>query len=123
MAQIPSVTCKKCPTLTQMLVKAPDQKGRLQDYCAASVFVQVLMLQAYGFDDQSFSQISFQKTVSSQEHAQCHQHLINVAIRYCGTLYNVDPTYKYYLIRLINSCYLLRSIAMWFISSFNLQLL
>ncbi|XP_031426216.1 ectonucleoside triphosphate diphosphohydrolase 2 [Clupea harengus] len=50
-------------SMDEMLVKAPDQKGRLQDYCAASVFVQVLMLQAYGFDDQSFSQISFQKTI------------------------------------------------------------
>lgn len=54
--------------LTQMLLKAPDQKNRLQDYCAASVFIQILMLQAYDFDEKSFSQISFQRTVSF--HAQ-----------------------------------------------------
>lgn len=55
-----------------MLVKAPDQKQRLQDYCAVSVFIQILMLQAYGFDEKSFPQVSFQKTVSFQEHAQWH---------------------------------------------------
>ncbi|XP_076126411.1 ectonucleoside triphosphate diphosphohydrolase 2-like [Alosa pseudoharengus] len=50
-------------SMREMLEKAPDQQSRLQDYCAASVFIQVLMLQAYGFDDKSFSTISFQKTV------------------------------------------------------------
>ncbi|XP_024294853.1 ectonucleoside triphosphate diphosphohydrolase 2 [Oncorhynchus tshawytscha] len=45
----------------EMLEKAPDQKGRLQDYCAASVFIQVLMLQGYGFDELSFPRISFQR--------------------------------------------------------------
>ncbi|KAL2092235.1 hypothetical protein ACEWY4_012033 [Coilia grayii] len=50
-------------SMDEMLVKAPDQEKRLQDYCAASVFIQVIMLQAYGFDDQSFSQVSFQRKV------------------------------------------------------------
>ncbi|XP_062399352.1 ectonucleoside triphosphate diphosphohydrolase 2-like [Sardina pilchardus] len=50
-------------SMDEMLVKAPDQKKRLQDYCAASVFLQVLVLQAYGFDDKSFSTITFQRTV------------------------------------------------------------
>uniref|UniRef100_A0A6Q2WSX3 Ectonucleoside triphosphate diphosphohydrolase 2b n=1 Tax=Esox lucius TaxID=8010 RepID=A0A6Q2WSX3_ESOLU len=45
----------------EMLVKAPDQKDRLQDYCAASVFIQVLMLRGYGFDELSFPRISFTK--------------------------------------------------------------
>lgn len=50
-------------SMDEMLLKAPDQKNRLQDYCAASVFIQILMLQAYDFDEKSFSQISFQRTV------------------------------------------------------------
>ncbi|KAJ8285675.1 hypothetical protein GJAV_G00029650 [Gymnothorax javanicus] len=44
----------------EMLAKAPDQKSRLKDYCAASVYVQTLLLQAYGFDDRTFPEISFQ---------------------------------------------------------------
>ncbi|KAL4623298.1 ectonucleoside triphosphate diphosphohydrolase 2 isoform X2 [Arapaima gigas] len=47
----------------EMLKKAPDQKKRLQDYCAASVFLQVLTVRGYGFDELSFPQISFQKKV------------------------------------------------------------
>uniref|UniRef100_A0A3Q3Q5J0 Ectonucleoside triphosphate diphosphohydrolase 2b n=1 Tax=Monopterus albus TaxID=43700 RepID=A0A3Q3Q5J0_MONAL len=34
---------------------------RLQDYCASSVFVKVLMLRGYGFSETSFPHISFQK--------------------------------------------------------------
>ncbi|KAJ8379708.1 hypothetical protein SKAU_G00004860 [Synaphobranchus kaupii] len=45
----------------QLLAKAPDQKSRLQDYCAASVFIQTLMLKGYGFDDETFPRISFQR--------------------------------------------------------------
>ncbi|XP_035235834.1 ectonucleoside triphosphate diphosphohydrolase 2-like [Anguilla anguilla] len=45
----------------EMLAKAPDQKSRLQDYCAASLFLQTLLLRAYGFDDTTFPHISFQK--------------------------------------------------------------
>ncbi|KAJ7994011.1 hypothetical protein DPEC_G00261520 [Dallia pectoralis] len=45
----------------EMLLIAPEQKGRLKDYCPASVFIQVLMLQGYGFDDLSFPRISFKK--------------------------------------------------------------
>lgn len=47
----------------QMLTLAPDQKSRLQDYCPASVFVEILMLRGYNFDKQSFPHISFQKKV------------------------------------------------------------
>ncbi|KAL0979583.1 hypothetical protein UPYG_G00186910 [Umbra pygmaea] len=45
----------------EMLEKAPDQKERLQDYCAVSVFMQVLMLKGYNFDEYSFPRISFKR--------------------------------------------------------------
>lgn len=48
-------------TFKQMLLLAPRQKSRLQDYCASSVFLKILMLRGYGFDDASFPRISFQK--------------------------------------------------------------
>lgn len=47
-----------------MLVLAPYQKPRLQDFCAASVFTKVLFTRGYGFDEISFPRISFQKKVS-----------------------------------------------------------
>lgn len=47
----------------QMLILAPEQKSRLQDYCASSVFVKILMLRGYSFDETSFPRISFQKKV------------------------------------------------------------
>ncbi|XP_067106823.1 ectonucleoside triphosphate diphosphohydrolase 2 [Osmerus mordax] len=46
---------------SQMLAVVPEQESRLQDYCATSVFTQVLLLRGYGFDDQSFRGVSFQK--------------------------------------------------------------
>ncbi|KAM6965367.1 ectonucleoside triphosphate diphosphohydrolase 2-like [Aplochiton taeniatus] len=48
-------------SFAEMMAVAPDEKKRLQDYCAASVFVQVLMIEGYGFDEISFPRISFQK--------------------------------------------------------------
>uniref|UniRef100_A0A8D3D411 Ectonucleoside triphosphate diphosphohydrolase 2 n=1 Tax=Scophthalmus maximus TaxID=52904 RepID=A0A8D3D411_SCOMX len=48
-------------SFNQMLLLAPEQKVRLPDYCASSVFVKVLMLRGYGFDETSFPRISFQK--------------------------------------------------------------
>ncbi|XP_029920740.1 ectonucleoside triphosphate diphosphohydrolase 2-like [Myripristis murdjan] len=48
-------------TFNEMLLLAPEQKSRLQDYCATSVFIKVLMLRGYGFDEASFPQVSFQK--------------------------------------------------------------
>ncbi|XP_053337084.1 ectonucleoside triphosphate diphosphohydrolase 2-like [Clarias gariepinus] len=45
----------------EMLKEVPDQMSRLQDYCASTVFMQVLFLNGYGFDLNSFSRISFQK--------------------------------------------------------------
>ncbi|XP_058473849.1 ectonucleoside triphosphate diphosphohydrolase 2 isoform X2 [Solea solea] len=45
-----------------MLLLAPgESKPRLQDYCASSVFMNVLMSRGYGFDEASFPHISFQK--------------------------------------------------------------
>ena len=46
-----------------MLAVVPEQESRLQDYCATSVFTQVLLFRGYGFDDQSFRGVSFQKEV------------------------------------------------------------
>lgn len=48
-------------TFNQMLILAPEQKSRLQDYCASSVYVKILMLRGYSFDEMSFPRISFQK--------------------------------------------------------------
>ncbi|KAB5528656.1 hypothetical protein PHYPO_G00142760 [Pangasianodon hypophthalmus] len=48
-------------TFQEMVKKVPDQSNRLQDYCATTVFIQVLLLKGYGFDLNSFSHISFQK--------------------------------------------------------------
>lgn len=49
--------------MSQMSPLAPEQKSRLPDYCASSVFVKILMLRGYSFDETSFSRISFQKKV------------------------------------------------------------
>lgn len=46
-----------------MLSVAPEDKSRLQDYCAVSVFVKTLMLRGYSFDETTFPRISFQKKV------------------------------------------------------------
>ncbi|XP_072228152.1 ectonucleoside triphosphate diphosphohydrolase 2 isoform X1 [Leuresthes tenuis] len=48
-------------SFSQMMLQAPAQKSRLQNYCASSVFVMTLILRGYGFNDTSFPHISFQK--------------------------------------------------------------
>ncbi|XP_044029540.1 ectonucleoside triphosphate diphosphohydrolase 2 [Siniperca chuatsi] len=48
-------------TFNQMLLLAPEEKSRLQEYCASTVFIQILMLRGYSFDEMSFPRISFQK--------------------------------------------------------------
>ncbi|XP_051750472.1 ectonucleoside triphosphate diphosphohydrolase 2-like [Ctenopharyngodon idella] len=45
----------------EMSNKAGNQGDRLKDYCAVSVFVHVLLVKGYGFDDLTFPHISFQK--------------------------------------------------------------
>ncbi|XP_071759649.2 ectonucleoside triphosphate diphosphohydrolase 2-like [Centroberyx gerrardi] len=50
-------------TLAEMQRKAPGKEKHLTKYCAASNFIQVLLIKGYGFDERSFPQISFQKKV------------------------------------------------------------
>uniref|UniRef100_H3CHH8 Ectonucleoside triphosphate diphosphohydrolase 2 n=1 Tax=Tetraodon nigroviridis TaxID=99883 RepID=H3CHH8_TETNG len=50
-------------TYNEMLVLAPEYKVYLEDYCAVSVFVKILMLRGYSFDETTFQHISFQKKV------------------------------------------------------------
>jgi len=58
-----------------MLLLAPEQSSRLQDYCAISVFVKVLMMRGYGFDDTSFPRIAFQKKVRNKpKYTHTHKH-------------------------------------------------
>ncbi|XP_006640621.1 ectonucleoside triphosphate diphosphohydrolase 2-like [Lepisosteus oculatus] len=63
-AQMKSAAQAVCAmTFKQMREKVPDQEKRLQDYCTISVFIEVLMLDAYGFDNSTFPLVSFQKQV------------------------------------------------------------
>ncbi|XP_074871369.1 ectonucleoside triphosphate diphosphohydrolase 2 [Carettochelys insculpta] len=48
-------------TWAELLQKAPDQKTRLQDYCAVTNFVYLLTTKGYRFNETSFSNIAFQK--------------------------------------------------------------
>ncbi|KAG5272822.1 hypothetical protein AALO_G00169660 [Alosa alosa] len=50
-----------CNMSIKELSVAPDEISRLQNYCAASVFINLLLLKGYGFDEGSFPQIAFQK--------------------------------------------------------------
>ncbi|XP_061117107.1 ectonucleoside triphosphate diphosphohydrolase 2-like [Conger conger] len=67
----------------QMFALAPEQKSRLQDYCAASLFLQTLLLQAYGFDETTFPRISFQKKAGDTS--------IGWALGYMLSLSNLVP--------------------------------
>lgn len=55
----------ECWFLLQLLAVAPDEKSRLQDYCASSVFVKTLMLGGYRFNDKTFPHILFQRKVGT----------------------------------------------------------
>lgn len=70
---------------TQMLLLAPNQKSRLQDYCASSVYIKTLMLRGYGFNETSFSSISFQKKVRKYDRIFKTQRLIfgQLAVIFC----------------------------------------
>ncbi|XP_072518314.1 ectonucleoside triphosphate diphosphohydrolase 2 [Salminus brasiliensis] len=48
-------------TITEMSGRVDDEKLYLREYCALTVYIQVLMLRGYGFDEQSLSRVSFQK--------------------------------------------------------------
>lgn len=67
----------------QLLLAAPEQKSRLQDYCATAVFMQVLMLRGYGFDEKSFPQVTFQKKAGGTS--------VGWALGYMLTLSNLLP--------------------------------
>lgn len=45
--------------------KTPDLKKYMKDYCAVAVYIHVLMLKGYRFDERSFQNVAFQKKVSS----------------------------------------------------------
>lgn len=47
-------------TFQEMLALAPGQEKRLPQYCPAAVFIQVLLLRGYKFDELSLPQVSFQ---------------------------------------------------------------
>ncbi|XP_064164186.1 ectonucleoside triphosphate diphosphohydrolase 2-like isoform X1 [Anguilla rostrata] len=47
-------------TFQEMLALAPEQEKRLQQYCPAAVFIQVLLLRGYKFDEISLPKVSFQ---------------------------------------------------------------
>lgn len=55
--------CLNVP-LAQLTSKAPDEIKRLHEYCPSSAVVQILLLRGYNFDNTSFSQVSFESTVS-----------------------------------------------------------
>lgn len=67
----------------QLLLVAPEQKSRLQDYCTSAVFMQVLLLRGYGFDEKSFPQVSFQKKAGGTS--------VGWALGYMLTLSNLLP--------------------------------
>ncbi|XP_005408631.1 PREDICTED: ectonucleoside triphosphate diphosphohydrolase 2 isoform X2 [Chinchilla lanigera] len=52
-------TCNQ--TWAELQARAPQQKARLADYCAGAMFVHQLLSQGYGFDERTFSGVTFQK--------------------------------------------------------------
>ncbi|XP_051788264.1 ectonucleoside triphosphate diphosphohydrolase 2-like [Erpetoichthys calabaricus] len=54
-----SATCTM--KFSEMFQKAPELQNWIQDYCTVSIFIDLLLTQAYKFDNASFSHISFQK--------------------------------------------------------------
>ncbi|KAL2099473.1 hypothetical protein ACEWY4_003867 [Coilia grayii] len=84
-AQLDNATRAVCEmTFEEMLSKAPDQKMRLKDYCAGSVFIKVLLLKGYGFNEDSFTNISFQKKAGGAS--------IGWALGYMLSLSNLVPS-------------------------------
>ncbi|CAL1569642.1 unnamed protein product [Knipowitschia caucasica] len=82
--QLEEATKKICGlNLDQLLLAAPEQESRLQDYCSSAVFMQVLMLRGYGFDQNSLPQVSFQKKVGDTS--------MGWALGYMLTLSNLLP--------------------------------
>lgn len=83
-SQLEDATKSICSlNFNQLLLVAPEQKSRLQDYCASAVFMQVLLLRGYGFDDNTFLQVSFQKKAGGTS--------VGWALGYMLTLSNLLP--------------------------------
>ncbi|CAI5666411.1 ectonucleoside triphosphate diphosphohydrolase 2 isoform X1 [Oreochromis aureus] len=83
-SELEDATKKVCSmSFTQMMLLAPEQKSRLHYYCAASVFLNTLMLRGYGFNDTTFPQISFQKKVADT--------MVGWALGYMLSLSNLLP--------------------------------
>ncbi|XP_033832121.1 ectonucleoside triphosphate diphosphohydrolase 2 [Periophthalmus magnuspinnatus] len=83
-SQLEEATKQICGlNFNQLLALAPEQKSRLQDYCASAVFMQVLLLRGYGFDQMSFPQVSFQKKAGGTS--------VGWALGYMLTLSNLLP--------------------------------
>ncbi|KAI3361687.1 hypothetical protein L3Q82_002049 [Scortum barcoo] len=83
-AQLEEATKTLCRmSINQMLLLAPEQKSRLQDYCASSVYVKVLMLRGYRFDETSFPRVSFQQKAGDAS--------VGWALGYMLTLSNLMP--------------------------------
>ncbi|XP_037547715.1 ectonucleoside triphosphate diphosphohydrolase 2 [Nematolebias whitei] len=70
-------------TFSQMLLRAPKDRSRLQNYCASSVFVKTLILRGYGFDNTSFPHVSFQQQAGDAS--------VGWALGYMLTLSNLLP--------------------------------
>ncbi|XP_043076872.1 ectonucleoside triphosphate diphosphohydrolase 2 isoform X2 [Puntigrus tetrazona] len=61
-AQLEEATQAVCNmTIKEMTEKAPYLKKYLKDYCAVAVYIQVLLLRGYNFDESSFQNVAFQK--------------------------------------------------------------
>ncbi|XP_051977490.1 ectonucleoside triphosphate diphosphohydrolase 2-like [Xyrauchen texanus] len=73
----------------EMRNKGLDQENRLKDYCAVSVFMQVLLGNGYGFDDFSFPHISFQKKAGDTS--------VGWSLGYMLTLSNLLPAEEVFL--------------------------
>lgn len=88
--QLKKATTTLCNmTSSEMSIIAPDQKSRLHDYCAASVFVDLLLTKGYGFNEDSFPKISFQKKAGDAS--------VGWALGYMLILSNLVPAEGYSL--------------------------
>ncbi|XP_061658098.1 ectonucleoside triphosphate diphosphohydrolase 2-like [Syngnathoides biaculeatus] len=84
MEEAAKTVCKM--SFAQMLALDPDEASRLKDYCASSVFVKVLLLKGYRFDEKSFSSISFKKKAGDTS--------VGWALGYMLSLSNLLPSEK-----------------------------
>lgn len=50
---------------SQLQARVPGQQSRLPDYCAMATFVHQLLSLGYGFDEKTFSGVTFQKKVGA----------------------------------------------------------